>query len=264
MQNSDRPGLRILVGAGSFADANAALRIIKRLPVVFQAGLGGILIEEVDTLATCQIPDKRIVLSSGATTLAPSISQVRTLFNADARAFQKSLAQTADPTGVNWVFAQDRGELVGTALRAAAGWDILAIGYRQIHKLTGKIIVLEAASHPHDAMGEASKQLSQQLSADRVVFSVTTGNDNATTVQHSNALQFGTLDEALRALTRTNAQAVLVDLRCGPIQNPDDLARLLEVSRCPLLVFGPSGTSAMLEHSTQIPPTSDSEGRADG
>ncbi len=53
---------------------------------------------------------------------------------------------------------------------------------------------------------------------------------------------------------RTNAQAVLVDLTEGPIRSPDDLARLLEVSRCPLIVFGTSNTNTMLEHSTQIPP----------
>ncbi len=264
MEETARPGLRILVGAGSFADAAAALRIVEQLPSAFRAGLGGVLVEEVDTLATCQIPNQRIVLVSGTTTLAPSLSQMRTLLKADARAFQKSLARTADPTGADWVFAQDRGELVGTALRAATGWDILVIGYRQVHKIPGKIVVLESARQPSDAVGEASNRLSKQLSADRIVFSVDRGVERPTAIQPSDAFQFGTLDEALKALARTNAQAVLVDLTHGPIHNMANLARLLEVARCPLLVFGTSGMNAMLEHSTQIPPIPDSAGRDGG
>ena len=264
MAETPRPGLRILVGAGSFADADAALRVVAQLPNAFQAGLGGILVEEVDTLASCQIPNQRIVLVSGATSLAPTQSQMRTLFKADARAFQRSLAHTANPTGAHWVFAQDRGDLVGTALRAATGWDILVIGYRRVHKIPGKIVVLEATHHPSDAVREASNRLSKQLSADRLVFSVDQGVDRPTANQHPEGFQFKTFDDALKALTRTNAQAVLVDLTHGPIHNLDDLARLLEVARCPLLVFGMSGMNAMLEHSTHIPPPSDIAGRNGG
>lgn len=263
MEETVRPGLRILVGAGCFADAAAALRIVERLPGGFLAGLGGVLVEEVDTLATCQIPDQRVVLVSGAIVLAPNISQVHTLLKADARAFEKSLARTADPTGAGWIFTQDQGELVGTALRAATGWDILVIGYRQVHKILGKIIVLESAGPPGDAVAEVSDHLSKQFSADLIVFSVATGSDKITAVQPADTFQFETLDQALKALTRTNAQAVLLDLAHGPIHNMVDLARLLEVARCPLVVFGTSGMNAMLEHSIQIPPSSDRGGQDD-
>jgi hypothetical protein len=264
MEMSDRTGQRILIGAGSFADADAALRIVEHLPGDFRAGLGGVLVEEVGTLATCQIPHQRVVLVSGTTTLAPSLAQMQTLLRADARAFQESLARTANPTGAHWVFAQDKGELVGASLRAAQGWDVLVIGYRQVHKIPGKIIVLESTGQSSDAMAKTSNRLSHQLSADRIVYSVGAYVDMPTRMPHSDTLQFGSLEDALKAVARTNAQAVLVDLNHGPIHNPDDLARLLEVARCPLFVFGTSGMNTMLEHSTQIPPISDNMGRDGG
>jgi len=242
--------LRVLVGAGSFADASAALRIVERLPDTFRTELGGVLVEEVDTLAAYQIPKQRIVLVNGTTILAPNLSQVHSLLKADAKAFRQSLARAADSTGAQWIFVQDKGELVSTALRAAAEWDILVIGYRQLNIIPGKIVLLEACCRSDDDMHEAARR----LSPDRIVFSVKTHENDTIGLQNSNVFEFETLENAMRALMRTNAQAVLVDLTEGPIRSPDDLARLLEVSRCPLIVFGTSNTNTMLEHSTQIPP----------
>ena len=254
MTKATSPGLRILVGAGSFADAAAAIRLVQQLPSSFCMGLGGVLVEEVDMLATCQIPDQRIVLLSGMTTMAPNRSQVRTLLKADARAFQRCLAQAADPSGTSWVFAQDKGDLVATALRAAAGWDVLVLGYRHIHSVPGKIILLETSGPASTEMHEASRRLSQQLAADHAVFSVKKNAGDTLRPTGSNTVQFDTLDESLNALTRTNAHAVLVDLRHGPLRNQNDLSSLLEAARCPVIVFGASNTHLLLEHSTQIPP----------
>ncbi|WP_370401981.1 hypothetical protein [Sulfitobacter sp. JB4-11] len=253
METPKRPGLRILVGAGCFADAAAALRLVGRLPEAFRAALGGVLVEEADTLAACQIPDQRVVLDSGATMRAPSLAQVRALFKADARAFRQSLAQAANPTGADWIFAEDKGELVGTSLRAAHGWDILVIGYRQVHRIPGKVVLLEADSPSTDTMDEAAKRLSQQLGARCTRFSVGPLQEHPKPDRAFEHRRFQSLDAALRALARTNAQAVILDLVHGPIRNPGDLAHLLEASRCPLIVFGPSDLSVMLEHNTEFP-----------
>ena len=254
-------GLRILIGAGCFVDAAAALRIVERLPSRFRANLGGVLVDEVTTLATCKIPNQRIVMLGGTTTMPPSPEQARTLLRADARAFRNALARAAELIGTDWVFAQGRGELVGTAMRAATGWDVLVIGYRPVNKVPGKIVVLQPHLHVSDMLNEASAQLSQQLSADRVVFSVGGDATRFKAAQSMDTVQFETLDTALTELTRTNAQAVLVDMTQGPVQDLSELARVLEVARCPLLVFGLSSLNATLEHSTQIPPVPDRAGR---
>ncbi|WP_299567722.1 hypothetical protein [uncultured Sulfitobacter sp.] len=246
--------MRILVGAGSFADAAAALRLVERLPSRFRKGLGGVLVEEVATLATCQMPHQRIVMLSGATIIPPGLDQLRTLMKADARAFRKSLARAAFPVGADCVLAQDKGELVGTALRAAASWDILVIGYRQVHKIPGKIVVLEMVDQSSQTMKDVSEALSHQLSTNRVVFSVGSRAEDKVDPPSAGEVRFARFEDALAALTRTHAQAVLIDLSDGPVRTRGDLARLVEAARCPVLVFGTSAADARLEHSTQIPP----------
>ena len=253
MSNQKSPDLRILIGAGSYVDAAAALRIVQRLMGSFRAALGGILVEE-ETLEMCQIPSQRIVQASGTTAIVPNHTQLRTLMNADARAFQQSLARTAGPSGMHWVFAQDKGELVHSAVHAAAGWDLLIIGYRQIHKVPGKIVILQNNGPANDAMNNISMGLSEQLSVPSVVFNVTDGSDEAKASPATNTIHFRILNDILRALTRTNAEAVLVDLRSGPIESHSDLGRVIDAARCPVIVFGASGGDAVLEHSAHMPP----------
>jgi len=253
MKTAQRAGLRILVGACSFADAAAGLRIVEQFPRSFFAGLGGILVEEVDMIATSQIPNQRIVLLSGKTALAPSHAQLRSHFRADARAFRRVLVRAATPHGTQWTFMQDKGELVQTALRAAAGWDVLVLGYRHLHRIPGKIIVLQTSRNPSVEVEEASSRLSKQLSAERIVFSVRQNGEKAIGARASKNLQFDTLDDALRALTRQNAQVVLTEFQDGPLHSQTDLLRLLEAARCPVVVFGASDTGSLLEHNTHFP-----------
>lgn len=254
MNETPPPGRRVLVGAGSYADAVTAMRIIAWLPDFFSAGLGGVLVEDPDMLAICQIPDQRIVLLSGTTTLAPDSSKVRAQLKSDARAFQRSLADTADPRGTGWAFEQHKGDLISTTLRVAEGWDVLILGYRQLHRVPGKVVLLQKTGAANDEMDEASRRLCQHLSAGRIAFSIKTNVEEADYPISPDTVQFDTLDECVRALTRTNAHAVLVDLKRGPIRNQTELSRLLEAARCPVIVFGSANTQSLLEHSTQIPP----------
>ncbi|MEO9824610.1 MAG: hypothetical protein ABJF50_09375 [Paracoccaceae bacterium] len=255
MSTQKSPHLRILVGAGSYVDAAAALRIVQRLADGIQAALGGVLVDE-ETLEMCQVPNQRIVQARGTTALAPNRAQMRTLLNADARAFQQSLERIAGPNAANWFFAQERGELVHTSLHAAIGWDLLIIGYRQVHQVPGKIVVLQNDGPANDVMNKISNRLSDQLSVPNAVFNVADEPDETKAPPAANIIHFRNLNDSLRALTRTNAEAVLVDLRSGPLQNQNDLARVIDAARCPVIVFGASERQAYLENSTHMPSVS--------
>lgn len=251
MSDTAPPDLRILVGAGSYADAAAAFRLVGRLADTFRAKLGGILVEE-HTADLCQIPNQRVVQTSGTTMLAPSLAQVSTLIEADARAFRKSLAIAAHPRRAHWIFAQERGDLVDAALQAAADWDVLIIGYRQVHKMRGKIVLLGDPSPCAGPMETIAAQLSDQLNAERVSFVI----EDAPKLGPSAGIRFDTLDEILIALSRLNTESVLLDLRQGPVKTQSDLARILEAARCPVIVFGTATKQALLAHSIQVPPVS--------
>ncbi len=263
MSRANQPTRRILVGAGSFVDATAALRLAERLAADLSAALGGVLVEEVSTLAICELPNQRIVLVSGDVMRAPDRLQVRTLMQADARAFERCIRRQATMTGAECIFVQEVGDLVRTALRAAVGWDILVIGYRQVHAIPGKLILLQGDQAPSEGMTRAARVLTQWRAAEQVVFSVGRGGAQTADATPPGRYHFETLDAAMTALARTNAQAVLVDLARGPLRGLDDLARLLEVSRCPLIVFGASDPDALHAAATAPPSASDTRGHAE-
>ncbi len=245
-----RPETRILIGAGSFADATAALKIVGRLASGVKFAFGGLLIEDREMLDMCQIPNQRVVSASGTLVFAPSPSQLRTLIEADAKAFRRSLAEVAGPTGAAWTFEQSIGDLVQQSLTASAGWDILVFGHRSIHPMKGKIISLRASDWADDELDTFSVRLAKTLSAEHLVFSVGDRPDKS-----HKSFAFDSLADALATLAHINVQAVLLDLSHGPVRSSDELRQLLEVSRCPLFVFGAAASSDKLEHSTQIPPT---------
>lgn len=249
MTRTVHTALRILVGASSFADADAALHIVERLTDTVWVGLGGVLVEE-EMLEICQIPNQRVIQPSGTITMPPNKAQLRTLMQADARAFRKSLARTARPTGTEWVFAQERGDLVQASLHAAANWDVLVLGYRQVHKRRGKIVIFGTHGTGDSAMNAIARWLSSQLNTEGIYFSFNDVPEPAT----GGVVRFDILDDSLKALTHMNAEAVLVDLRQGAVRTQSDLARVLEAARCPVIVFGASATKSQLAHSTQIPP----------
>ncbi|WP_417729118.1 hypothetical protein [Roseovarius sp.] len=230
-----RAETRILIGAGSFADATAALKILGRLTVAENIAFGGLLIEDRDTLNICQIPNQRVVSAGGALICAPSAAQLRTVIAADAKAFQRSLAKIAGPVGAAWSFEHSIGELVQQSLTASAGWDIVVVGHRTVHPVRGKIISLCAANSVETALEAFSDRLAKSLACEHLVFSV--GDRADRTVK---SRDFVNLETALAALGRINAQAVLLDLSHGPIRTPDQLRQVLEVARCPVFVFGAS------------------------
>lgn len=250
MTTPPRAETRILIGAGSFVDATAALRIVARLAAGVNVTFGGLLIEDRDTLDMCHLPNQRVVSAGGSLVCAPSPSQFRTLMAADAKAFRRSLAEVAGPTGAAWTFEQSIGDLVQQSLTASAGWDITVVGHRTVHPMRGKVVSLRAATGVDAALDAFSDRLATTLSAEHLVFSVgdISGGSPKT-------FAFASLEEALITLARINVQAVLLDLSHGPIHTPDQLRQLLEVSRCPLFVFGAATRGEQLEHSTQIPPS---------
>lgn len=249
MAGHSNPSLRILIGAGSFPDAAAALRLIERLPQLVFLGLGGFLIEDPRTVLACQRPSQRIVLPSGTTRPAPSLSQARLLLQADARAFQHAGGKLAKAVSTGWTFSQGQGDLVTTALHAAQAWDILLMGNRPVHKKIGKVIVLTDNTNVGGIMDTVSKDLCRTYACGHVTFSV----DAAPAVPSARAYRLKTLDDCIHTLGRMSGLAVLLDLAHGPVRTAHDLARVLDAARCPVMVFGASRATATLEHSTQIP-----------
>ncbi len=246
---------RVLVGAGSFVDAQAALHIAARLAEEMIADLGGLLIEEADVMDTYRLPNQRIISSSGAVMMAPSSAQLRTLLNADANAFRRRLADIARPPHMEWTFERQTGDLLECFIDVGRAWDVLIFGNRTIHVVPGSVIFLGSPSAGDDEALRFSAMLARRLATGLAIFSV--GKADIPWPRARNS-RFGTLDAALTQMARTNAQTIVIDMKRGPVRDREQLRAVLDVARCPVVILGAVALEPKLEYATYIPPAPES------
>ncbi len=206
---------RILIGAVSFADAESVLRLAEKISTVLTLDLGGLLIEDSDATGS---PQARLVTLSGNLVPGPSVEQAGVIARAEARAFRAALSRLADARGVGWSFETRTGGLVSGLIGESRGWDLLAIGYRQTHRPSGRIILLGAER------GEGGE-------AEAVVDALA-----ATLGTRVERLPRPDDDDTLDRLSRSHAAAVVVELSDGEVLAEDALQRLIDAARCPVLI----------------------------
>ncbi|TMM51191.1 hypothetical protein [Sulfitobacter sabulilitoris] len=251
---------RILVGATSYADAASALHIARRLVQarnVAMGGtgnLGGLLVQQNEVIAICGLPNRFVVSASGAVAMAPTLGQVRRLLAADARAFRERLAEIAGSPGAGWSFEQQIGDLVDRAVEAARTWDVLIFGYRRVHAVPGQVLVLRPDRPDGAAAMRLGATLAHDLRTDLVAIDVGGAPRGQAEVGHQTTLRVRDFETALARITRTNVQAVVVDLAHGPLRTHDDLRQLIEAARCPVVVLGAASERPALPFDTLFPP----------
>lgn len=208
---------RFLIGAVSFADAESVLRLAETLSAALTLDLGGLLIEDTDATGSPQV---RLVTSSGALVPGPSAEQAALISRAEARAFRAALSRLAAARGVGWSFETRTGGLVSGLIGESRGWDLLAIGYRQINRTSGRIILLETARREG---GEAEAVVDALAAAPGARVERLPWPDDGDTLDR---------------LSRSHAAAVVVDLSGGKTLAEEELRRLIDAARCPLLIVG--------------------------
>jgi hypothetical protein len=225
------PPRRVLIGATSFVDARAAIRLAACLAVETRAALGGILVQEQAVLAACALPNRRLVSPGGALGLAPSLSRLRRMMQADAQAFEKLLQDVAVRAAASWTFEQQAGDLVSSLSQGAARSDILVFGHRYVHSVAGRVILLRQTGIGSPDSARLASTLAADLGAELSVRRVAVDPDAATEVTYP------TVAAAIAAIDRCNCAAVVMDLAGQAAQSVDLLRRLLDVARCPVIVL---------------------------
>lgn len=230
---------RILIGAGCYADARAAMEIVERLAASVGYDLGGLLLDDPAASETAVTPGHRVVTDSGALILAPDRAQMRHVMAGDARAFRAQLSRIAQSHALSWSFEQQSGELLSGLIRAARDWDLLMIGYRRVRRRTGPVVVI--GTGPESAAGEVV-ELANTLAVILRTEAIWLDADGA---EDTTAL--------LAQISRKQAALVVTDAGRGPFRTDDQLRWLVEAARCPVLVLGAADIHPALAHSTLIP-----------
>lgn len=237
MTAAQRPSRRLLIGAGSFADAQTAFRLAERLVEEMAEELGGMLVEESFLTEIAGLPKQRVITPSGTLIGAPSPTQLRTLMASDAKAFRKALSAVARSR--KWSFEQRRGELISGLCKAASGWDLLLLGHRQMHRLAGQVLLIRPPLPASQEAVHLATKLAGALQTQSVAFTL----GAAETIQEPGLLKteaFESEGELLERMARIHASAVVLDLGVGPLRTYDQLRLVLAAARCPVLVLGAS------------------------
>lgn len=243
---------RILIGAGCFADADAAIRLVDRIVATLPAELGGVFVDEDLMADLVRWPGQRIVTSAGSLMVPPSGAEIRTLMESDARAFRNKLAAIARARSLKWSFERRGGDLIRRAFEAATGWDILLLGHREMHRRPGQVVVATVDPPGSERAGNLAGELAQALKTEVLALSIPMAR-HGSEVPGPYRIAVEDTSALFARLGRINAAAVVIDLAASPVQTEDQLRQLLEAARCPVVVLGAEQFRPSIEHSTIIP-----------
>jgi len=227
---------RILVGAGSFADARAALAILDRLAGFGISDIGGLFLEDRGMMEAAAPRMSALVSPRGAIRGMPSRQGLRLMWQSDARAFREQLMQLAARRRLRWSFERLPGDPVADLCGAAQSWDWLLIGHLPSGRQSGKVVGVAHEDGGQDGVAELTAALAQSLRSGAELIPDTTPEV-----------------DILSRLGRLHAAAVVIDAATGPFRSPAQIRALLGAARCPVLVLGAGRLPGLVEHSTQIP-----------
>ncbi|GAA6200791.1 hypothetical protein [Aquicoccus sp. SU-CL01552] len=227
---------RILVGAGSYADARAALAILERLAGFGISDIGGVFLEDRGMMEAAAPGLCALVSPRGALRGVPSRHGLRRMWQSDARAFREQLMQLAARQSLRWSFERLPGDPVADLCGAAQSWDWLLIGHLPAGRHAGKVVGIAHEDGGPDGVAELTGVLAQSLRTGVELIPDTTPEV-----------------DILSRVGRLHAAAVVVDAATGPFRTSGQIRALLDVARCPVLVLGAGRLPGLVEHSTQIP-----------
>lgn len=213
----------LLIGAGSFADAKPALRIAEALLSFGQSDISGILVEETQDVEALPEHARCIVTQSGAICVAPTMEKRSLLLKGDAKAFRDSLIQLAKGQEVNWRIDREEGDPVNRLLSTELKWSALLIGHRIIGRQSGSVVTLSSKGGLAIRTRTLSQSLSQML---------------RTAVMELDFEQLGS--ELLKTLNQISAAVVVIEVESGQAINKEQIRKILEASRCPVLIVSAS------------------------
>jgi K+-sensing histidine kinase KdpD len=219
-----RPRRRILIGAGTFADAQTAIGLAERVADRMAADFLGVFVEETTIVEAVGLPGQKIVTASGALRSTPSRQQIQALIDNDAIAFQQRLQGVAQRRKVGFAFERLSGELVDRLFASAEKADVLIIGRQTHHRRTGCVALLGAPASQESS--DLAAAIATALGCDIVALPAVGGAEDE--------------QRSMARLDHMHASVVVIDRATGPFRTQKQLRRLLSAARCPILAVGAS------------------------
>ena len=236
---------RVLIGAGSYLDAAAAFRVAERIASGLIAELGGLFVDDEAIAEAAARPDQRVVTAGGDVVPAPTRQRYLALLESDARAFRTGLAGVARSCTVEWAFERRSGDLISGVCEAARGWDLLLVGHRSAPRRAGRVVLVSRAEAPSPEAADLARRVAAAFGTEVSKILVSTPPHVLERLQNGVALATSEQDMLAR-VNRINSALVVIDLAEGLPNGPEQLRRLIEVARCPVLALNAAGAGSSL------------------
>lgn len=235
---SDKDGARmrkrVLIGAGSFAEAEGALRLVEAIARLHAAELHGLLLSELATQEMAQAFGGRVVSLSGHIRAAPTGEQIRHLSRGEERAFRQALARLAEARGASWSFESRTGELSRTVSETFAQWDFFVVARQRRRMSAGRVVLLHALGGRVRGEGRRLAELLGGAHSRVVELALPDAGAPA-----GEAAEAGTAAPQSAAIGQGDAALLILDLAGARRIDEGWLRRILDAARCPVLILGP-------------------------
>jgi len=217
---------RVLVLAGSYADAEAAIPLAVRLASLSRAEITGVLAEDP---AALDLPGPAIATLAGGL-VEITAERMLAAFRADARAFEARLGRAATQASLGWRFVHERGALHEVLWRLARRDDVMLVGYRRPLRLRGPVVALSEGGGGAVALAPA---LARAMRLPLLTLSVGDPQEHAA---GSTQVSVPDMAAALRMLDTLAPTVLVLDGGASARATGPALRALIETARCPILL----------------------------
>lgn len=230
---------RVLVVAGTYADAEAAIPLAVRLAEISRAEVTGVLAEDP---AALELPG-HAAFTGASGPVRMTAERMLEAFGADARAFEARLGRAAARAALGWRFRRESGALPEVLERLARRDDIALLGYRRVLRVRGPIVAMgrdlrRRGGSESVALAEA---LARALRLPVLVMRIGGGDGG-----HDASDEVSVADEqsALHMLDSLAPTALILDAGMADMARGPGLVALIETARCPVLLRGATEAAA--------------------
>lgn len=162
--NAEAHDRTVFIGASCFADAQSAIELSALLAESINAVLRAYLFEDEAFYQCAAFPfSKAIRIGSSFQTVTPDTMMAA--FKSDADAYRQTLEAVAARKALNWTFERRRGEISRITEAGYQAGDLIVLGYQQLRKVRGEILVLESANDLDVSLIDLADKISRAVSA---------------------------------------------------------------------------------------------------
>lgn len=240
---------KVVVCAGSYADAYHVISLGAILANWTHADLSGVLVED-ELLVSCGgTKTSRMLTAIGMPLKTKTKQELKRMFSADAKAFETELKRSALAELRSWTFARSQGEVSEKSLALTIRNSIVLIGHRKLNPFASALILISGHENVSEKTMRLTIDLASKMKATIKPISIVPPNKSASLdpekllriclashVQMEPVKVAFSREAALDLINRSTSVAVIMDTASEVIKSVADLQQLRRAARCPIVL----------------------------